>query len=453
MSHVLLVDDDATLRRVLAREVAAFGHRVDAAAHGEEALRMFADEPAELALVDLRMPGMSGQELLEELLRRDPTLAVVVLTGHGAVPEAVAAMRAGAADFLTKPVALDDLERALVRALDRRRLTVENLRLRRIAGFDGAEPGSILGVAPATELLRATTDRLAAAEAHVLVLGENGTGKELVARRLHAGSARRTGPFVVAHAGAIPEDLVESELFGHVKGAFTGAESRRIGLFEAADGGTLFLDEVGELPLRIQPALLRAVQFGEVRPVGSERTATVDVRVVAATHRDLRGAIAEGGFREDLFHRLAQLELRVPALRERPEDVPLLADAFLAQESRRVGRPLSFDEGARRALARRSWPGNVRELQNVVTRLAVLSESAEIRAADVERHPESGSRPDSVEGLPTLDLHELEQLALVEAMRRHGGRKPKAAAELGIALKTLYNKLARLPEELRESLE
>jgi DNA-binding NtrC family response regulator len=275
----------------------------------------------------------------------------------------------------------------------------------------------------------------------VLITGESGTGKELVARRLHAGSPRHGKPFVVVHCGAIPRQLVESELFGHVKGAFTGADHKRTGLFEAAHGGTLFLDEVGELPLEVQPALLRAVQFGELRPVGSDTPRQVDVRVLAATHRDLRRKVQDGTFREDLFYRLAVLELVVPALRDRAADIPALATAFLRREATRAGRDLQFAPDALARLAAEPWPGNVRELENMVVRLGVLADgptitTADLAAAGMARTPELRAG-----GLPTLALAELERLAIQAAMTRCQGNKTKAAALLGIALKTLYNKL------------
>jgi DNA-binding NtrC family response regulator len=244
------------------------------------------------------------------------------------------------------------------------------------------------------------------------------------------------------HCGAIPRQLVESELFGHVKGAFTGADHKRQGLFEAADGGTLFLDEVGELPLEVQPALLRAVQFGEIRPVGSDAVRRVDVRIVAATHRDLRAKVADQSFREDLFYRLAVLELHVPPLRERPEDVIPLAEAFLAREATRAGRPLAFDDGAREALRRHDWPGNVRELENAIVRLGVLADGPIVTARDVAECALGRRAPSPAATLPTLELAELERRAIAQALQRSGGDKTEAARTLGIAVRTLYNKLA-----------
>jgi two-component system NtrC family response regulator len=275
----------------------------------------------------------------------------------------------------------------------------------------------------------------------VLITGESGSGKELAARELHALSDRHGQPFVVVNCGAVPRQLIESELFGHVKGAFTGADSRRLGLFEAAAGGTLFLDEVAELPLELQPALLRATQFGEIRPVGSDQVRRVDVRVIAATHRDLHAWIAEGRFREDLYYRLAVLELHVPPLRERREDIAPLARTFLAREAARTARELTLTPAALQRLEAHAWPGNVRELENAMVRLCVLCSGPEITAAEIAEFALSRRAAPPPGQLPTLLLRDLEMLAIQEAMRRFDGNKRKAAEALGVALKTLYNKL------------
>jgi transcriptional regulator with GAF, ATPase, and Fis domain len=284
-------------------------------------------------------------------------------------------------------------------------------------------------------------ERIAPTDSHVLIQGENGTGKELIARNLHRMSRRSGHSFVVVNCAAIPESLVASELFGHERGAFTGADKKRTGLYDAAHEGTLFLDEIGELPLSVQPALLRAVQFGEIRPVGSDHTRRVDVRVVAATNRDLLDEVARGGFREDLYYRLAALRIAAPPLRERPEDIAVLARAFLARAAERTGRTLAWDEGALRLLATREWPGNIRELENVVTRISVLA-AEEVITADAVRElalDEPGGRPRG--GLPTLRLEDLERQAIAQALERHAGDKRAAADTLGIALRTLYNKV------------
>jgi DNA-binding NtrC family response regulator len=439
--RLLFVEDDATLRKVLARELDRFGYDVHAFDHPDAALAAAGELAPDLALIDLKLPGMDGIELLARLLALDADLPIVLLTGHGAVPEAVEAMRGGAYDFLTKPCPLDVLEACLQRARDRRELRRENARLRRLAEQDPG--GEIVGESAAIAELRATVAKIAASDANVLVLGENGTGKELVARRLHELGARRAHSFVVVNCAAIPAGLVESELFGHERGAFTGAERRRIGLLEAADGGTLFLDEVGELPLAVQPTLLRAVQFGEVRHVGGSAVQRVDLRVVAATHRDLQADVAAGRFREDLYYRLATLVVDVPPLRGRGADVELLATRLLVQQERALQRPLAFEPEALAALRRHDWPGNVRELENAIVRLATLAGGERIAAADVERHVLRQSRRRDGGALPTLDLDDLERIAVLAALEQCAGDKPRAAAVLGVSLKTLYNRLAR----------
>ena len=432
---VFLVEDDATLRKVLHKELSASGFDVTSFAAGEGVVAAVREHEPQVAVVDLRLPDISGLELLGRLLALDPDLQVVMLTGHGGVQEAVQAMRAGAYDFLQKPASLDVLEQTLQRAAEKRALLLENRRLRQLVAAEQGAP-RLLGGSRAMTELRTLVQKVAATDENVLIVGESGTGKELVARAVHAGSLRRERPCVVVNCGAIAENLVESELFGHEKGAFTGAERRRPGLFEAADGGTLFLDEVGELPLELQPVLLRAIQFGEIRPVGGQSTKHVDVRVVAATNRDLVAAAAQGEFREDLYYRLATLVVRVPPLRDRREDVPEFARAFLEE------RKLGIEPAAMQMLGAYDWPGNVRELENVLRRLAVLATGATITAADVEQNLQATAAR-CAGPLPTLDLESLERMALVAALERHRWDKRAAATTLGVALKTLYNMIAR----------
>ena len=436
---VLLVEDDDSLRRVWTDELSRMGFAVQSRPRAEPALDVARTENPEAILLDLNLPGMQGMTALAKLLEIDPMHQIIVCTGHGTVPLAVEAMQKGAADFLTKPVSLDLMEQTVRRAIAKTQLLRENQRLKRIVA-PPPTPGSI-AVSSAAQRFDATIQRVARTQQTVLLLGESGTGKELAARRIHALSPRAAAPFVAINCGAMPRHLMESELFGHVKGAFTGAEQKRLGLFEAASGGTLFLDEVAELPLDLQPALLRAVQFGEIRPVGSDQIRKVDVRVVAATHRDLHSMIQGERFREDLYYRLAVLEVRVPPLRERIEDIGELARLFLEQQNARNERRLSLSPGAIARLEGHPWPGNVRELENAMVRLSVLAAGPELTAQDVEEFA-FGSRPQMASGpLPTLSLRELERMAIAEAMRRFEGNKRKAAETLGVALKTLYNKL------------
>jgi DNA-binding NtrC family response regulator len=438
---VLFVDDDDVFRRTLARELEHMGFAVHALPDHRGAVEALAEFEPAAALVDLRMPEVDGIELTRRLLAVRKDLPIVVLTGHGAVPEAVAAMRAGAFDFLTKPAPLDLVENTLARACRHGAMVRENTNLRRLVEGPASDE-RLLGDAPPLVELRSLITRVARGDANVLILGESGTGKELVARSVHAQSTRADRPFVVVNCGALPESLVASELFGHEKGAFTGAAQRRVGLLEAADGGTVFLDEIGELPVAVQPTLLRALQFGEVQPVGAERPRTIDVRVLAATHRDPFAGIEEGWFREDLYYRLSALVLEVPPLRARRGDVPTLARAFLERATHGRDAAWSFDPAALALLERNDWPGNVRELENAVLRLATLANGPVVTAEDVERHVLARRRNARGE-LPTLDLGELERLALLEALRRHGGDKRAAATELGVALTTVYNKLAK----------
>ena len=440
---LLFVDDDQTLLKVLGREIEGFGWQLSSHASGESALAAMEAFAPEVALLDLRMPRMDGLTLMAELHKRQPGLPVVMLTGHGAIPEAVEAMRLGAFDFLTKPAPLDVLEQTLKRAKSHGDLLLENQRLRDYVSNDDG-PGSILGESARAQELRKTTQRLALSEENVLILGENGTGKELVARALHDSSLRSERPFVVVNCGAISANLVESELFGHERGSFTGAERKRMGVLEAAHQGTVFLDEIGELPLSTQATLLRALQFGEVRPVGSDSTRHVDLRVIAATNRDLLEEVHQKRFREDLYYRIATLLVEVPALRDRREDIPLLSRVFLdrGQHGASNALALEFDQEALDALCEHSWPGNVRELENAMARLAALVDGPLIRATDVERHV-LGQRRAKEGKLPTLDIEQLERIAIVEALALHAGNRRVASAELGIAIKTLYNKILR----------
>ena len=443
---MLLVEDEASLRTVLTSELRRSGHRVQALPDGRGIVAAIDEHAIDVVLLDLNLPGVGGMELLAQLVAADAELPVIVCTGHGSVELAVQAMQRGAFDFLTKPVELDVLEQAIRRAGSHRRLVRENRLLRATTGGRQATELVAANLSAAAQRLEGQLARVARAEQSVLITGESGTGKELVARRVHAASPRHQQPFVVVHCGAMPRQLIESELFGHVKGAFTGADHKRAGLFEVADRGTLFLDEVGELPVDLQPALLRAVQFGEIRPVGSDRVHRVDVRVVSATHRDLRAKVADGTFREDLFYRLAVLELQVPALRERRDDVPALAKHFLAREAARNRRRQELTAAALQRLQQHEWPGNVRELENAMVRLSVLTDAESIDVAQLEDLVFGATAPAhaGATSLPTLDLHNLETLAIRAALARSGGNKAKAAQLLGIANKTLYNKLQAL---------
>ena len=393
--HILLVDDDPSLQRLLSLRLESEGYTVACADSGHAALTELARFPADVVITDLRMEGMDGLQLLSELVARRPTLPVIVLTAHGTIPDAVSATQSGALDFLTKPVDKEALLRLLDKALG-----------------DGGRPADggddwaprIITRSPRMHALLEEARLVAAADAAVLINGESGTGKEVLARSLHEASTRADGPFVAINCGALPEALLESELFGHVKGAFTDAKTSQPGLFRAADGGTLFLDEIGDMPLPLQIKLLRVLQEREVRPVGGRESVAVDVRVISATHRDLGRSIEAGGFREDLYYRLNVVSLTLPPLTERREDIPLLANHFLRQIAARNNQPVKvYAPDAMALLAGAEWPGNIRQLANVVEQNVALSRARVIPAEQVRKAlgPQAGENAE-LRGLPPL---------------------------------------------------
>ena len=442
MEHVVLVaEDDPRTRESLSRAVTQFGYRVVAAANGAEALALVQKECVDVVLTDLRMPGVDGMALLERVRAESPDAIVIILTAFGTVDRAVEAMKQGAYDFLTKPIHLDKLELVLQHALEARRLVRENrelkLRLRETSGLK-----QLLGEATAMQRLKEAIQQVAATDATVLILGETGTGKELVAHAIHEGGPRADRPFVKVSCAALPEGLLESELFGHERGAFTGACEQRKGRFELAHGGTLFLDEVGDMSPQTQAKLLRVLQEQEFERVGGTKTIRVDVRLIAATNRDLEGLAAEGAFREDLYYRLKVVPIRVPALRERPEDVPVLVAHFLRASAERWRKPVAEVTGEALALlCRYAWPGNVRELQHVVESILVFSRGDPIAEGDLPPAVRGEDQGDSGDRAPRATLRELERQAVARTLLATGGNRRKAAAILGIGLKTLYRKI------------
>jgi two-component system response regulator AtoC len=377
MSTVLIVDDEAAVRFALSELLSERGHAVITATSGADALGKLEDLDA--VVTDLSMPGMNGLELLAKIVAKDESLPVILLTAHGSERVAVEAMKHGAYDYLTKPFDIDELAHVIDRALETRRLRLDNRRL----SVERALGRRIVGEAPAMRRLLETTTRVASRDVTVLVRGETGTGKELVAQHLHALGRRAAGPLVRFNCAAVPAELADAELFGHEKGAFTGAHAKRAGYFGEANGGTLLLDEVGELPLPIQAKLLRALQEGEIQSVGSARVTKVDVRVVAATNRDLAAMAKAGTFREDLYYRLAVVELTVPQLRDRASDIPALAQEMTRRCAERFGLPrLTIEPALLEELRRAEWPGNVRQLENTISRLAAMSAGGVLTLAD-----------------------------------------------------------------------
>ena len=435
-ARVLVVDDDRGVRYTLREILESEGLAVEEAADGADALARFEARPAPLVVTDLRMPGVDGMALLRALVARPHPPRVVVITAHGSERQAVEAMKAGAHDYFRKPFETDELVAVVRRALEAARLADENERL---AG-ELALARTMVFTSEAMRRLAVLVGRVAPRDVTVLVSGESGTGKERVAEALVQGSRRAERAFVRFNCAALTAELAEAELFGHARGAFTGATRARPGLFGEADGGTILLDEVGELAPGAQAKLLRVLQEGEVRPVGEERTRKVDVRVLAATHRDLAEEVRAGRFREDLFYRLDVVHLRVPPLRERPEDVPVLARHFLARFADRFGgAALSFDDALLHRLAGRPWPGNVRELEHAIERLVALSPP---EGLDLALLPGGADAPRGP--LPLKDRVQAYERGLVlEALRAARGNRSEAARRLGVSRVTLHDKLRR----------
>jgi len=442
--RVLIVDDDESLRDSLALVLGAEGFEIATAADGAQALARLDEGTADIVLCDLRMPGGSGLELLPELARRRPEATLILMSAYGTEELALEAMRRGAYDYLAKPFQPAEALLAIRKATERERLRRANQLLQREVQRAVGERPIVAASAPMIAVLE-LIERAAEYKATVLLQGESGTGKELFARAIHLQSPRRSEAFVAVNCGAIPEALLESELFGHAKGAFTGADRARRGLFVEADAGTLFLDEVGELPLPLQVKLLRVLQEEEVRPLGESKSRSIDVRVIAATARDLEAEVAAGRFREDLFYRLNVLRVAVPPLRERSQDVPLLVDHFLAQFRSALGKPVrGIAEDAMQRLVAYRWPGNVRELENVIERAAILASGDQLTLRELPSnvaHPEPAAPAEAGE----LSLRQARRAAEVEVIRRAlratRGNRTHAARLLGVSHRALLYKL------------
>jgi two-component system, NtrC family, response regulator AtoC len=446
---VLIAEDEANMRRVLSALLERDGYRTLEAPDGAAALDLLAREPVDAILTDLRMPKLNGLELLEAVRRKHPEIPVIMLTAHGTVGSAVEALKQGAFDYLTKPFDPDEIRGVMEKAVSTRRLAAREARL---PGDEDPEP-LLVGESLLLREVRHVIERVAPTTATVLISGESGTGKEIVARSLHRASAVRGGPFVKVNCAAIPEGLLESELFGYEKGAFTGANARKPGKFELADGGTLFLDEIGEMPLAAQPKLLRAIQEGRFYRVGGTETVHVTVRLVAATNRDLRAEVNAGRFREDLFYRLHVVPIDLPPLRDRSEDIPVLARRFLERFARKLQRPVTgIDPAAMDALRAHGWPGNIRELENAIERATLMCDGTTLLPRDLPpelgEHAAAGSATAS--GATPLReriraaTQRIERDAILEALRLTDGNVTRAAKELGLSRRGLQLKMKEL---------
>ena len=454
--RVLFADDEPSLQQFMSNELPQLGHEVTVCPDGRTALATLEQKSFDVAILDIRMPEVSGIEVLEHLKKVCPDTEAIMLTGHASLETAVEALRHGAFDYLTKPCKLAEIEAMLHRVAEKRQLTRKNLALqKRLRAIEG--PSILVGDSPAMESVHRLIATVAPTDTTVLIIGETGTGKELVARTIYQQSNRRDMPFIPVNCGALSENLVESELFGHRKGAFTGADREHKGMFEVANGGTLLLDEIGELNKNIQVKLLRFLESGEIRRVGETEPFRTDVRVLCATNRDLRKMIADDEFREDLYFRMNTFEIRLPPLRERRQDIPSLARHLLARAARReedavaeLLPPATID-----ALLEYDWPGNVRELANVMEHAFIISGGQVIQPDhlphSVRRPPARALAAGAEDDQTPRTLKQVELEHLLRVLDKHGGNKPATAAELGISLKTLYNKLNQIQDDKRKA--
>lgn len=446
--RILFADDEKTLRELMRLELPRLGHEVTVCEDGRAAVAAVEKTTFDAAILDIRMPGLTGIEVLKRIRELSNDTEVILLTGHATVETAVESLRYGAFDYLTKPCKMTELEVVLARVAEKRELTNRNLALE--TRLKSAEGGArLVGQGRAMQKVHDIIAKIAPTESTVLILGETGTGKEVAARTLHEQSRRASMPFVPVNCGALPEHLVESELFGHRKGAFTGADSNRKGLFEVSNGGTLFLDEVGELPKQTQAKLLRFLESREIRRVGENEPFQVDVRILCATNRELRDMVATDEFREDLYFRVNTFEIRLPSLHDRREDIPQLAEFLLQRAGRGKVVRSKLTPEAVSVLVAYDWPGNVRELANVMEYAMILAEGGPITIDHLPTHLMQGRPTIEVTTGPQLaifpekpiTLHDLEMQYIVKTLDQNRGNKPETAKQLGISLKTLYNKL------------
>ena len=444
---ILTIDDEENIRNGLADNFELEGYDVKQAASGEEGLKIIAEGGIDLVITDLRMDGISGSEVVKKVTSEHPGIPIIVLTGHGSIDDATAALKAGAFDFLTKPLDLDHLNKIVKNALQGKILAEQNreLQAKLLKSQNGDE---MVGKSDSLNRVRQMISKAAPARASVLITGESGVGKELVARAVHEQSDRAKGPFIVVHCAALSETLIESELFGFEKGAFTGAENLHKGRFELADGGTIFLDEIGEVNLATQVKLLRVLQEHKFERVGGEKSIEVDVRVVAATNRNLEEEVKAGKFREDLFYRLNVVRIEMPSLRERMDDIPLLMHAFLREINIENKKNIKgFDKASKAAMIKYSWPGNIRELKNAVESAVVMCTGDEIKMEDLPRSLRSQGEEKVITIPIGITMDEAEKIIIQENLAANKGNKSRTADILGIGRKTLHRKLEELQIE------
>jgi two-component system, NtrC family, response regulator HydG len=444
--HVLVVDDEGAHAEAVAESLERVGYRCTIATSGRQALRLIEDQGYDIVLTDLIMEGVGGLEILSKAKQELPDAEVVILTGHATIKTAVSAIQAGAAAYLQKPLDMSELRTVVDKASQAQRLARSNLELQRQLnerfGFEG-----VIGNSPLMQAVISRLKQIAPTSATVLIQGESGSGKELVAKALHINSPRRNKPFVPLNCAALSENILESELFGHVKGAFTGADRERKGRFEHAHGGTLFLDEVGDIPLSTQVKLLRVLESGEIVRVGTNDPIKVNVRLISATNRDLSDALASGAFRQDLFHRLKVVSIRLPSLRDRREDIPLLIDYFLKEYTASHAKPIkSIAAAARKAIMSHSWPGNVRELKNTIESMVVMDSDGVLDVDDLTEDLQAasslpGGAATTALSLVGKTLEEIEKHYILETLRITSGNREEASRLLGIGARTLYRKL------------
>ncbi len=460
--RILVVDDEPSMREFLEIMLSQEGYQVTTASTGEEGLKTYRNTEPDLVLTDVRMPGMSGLDLIREIHNVDPSVPIIAITAYASADDALRAVREGAYDYLSKPFQVEDLRIIIRNALEARRLRRENLDLRRSVE-ESYRFGDIIGKSPEMLDIFNLISRVAPSKASVLILGESGTGKELIAKAIHQWSPRADRPFVTINCTAIPENLLESEMFGHVKGSFTGAVANKPGLVEAAHTGTLFLDEVGEIPPSIQAKLLRFLQDKEFRRVGSNEDRKVDVRVIAATNKKLEKEIENGNFREDLYYRLNVIRIRLPPLREREEDIPILIAHFLKKFTAEQGKEIhKVSSLAMRVLSKYSYPGNVRELENIIERCVTLEQSDQLTAENLppkiaESTESTGGAPDA--GIPpdgidlNREMENMERKLILRALEITGGNRSRAARLLGISFRSLRYRLVKLGMDHEEAVE